>query len=105
MKGIFKYIFAITLLSVLWSGIAFYGTLKGWWHKPFTDSNDPKLFTEAVNQQIKKEFVGNFAMVIMKDGEIGNELFHSKNKKVDRNTIFQVSSLSKIVSAVGIMIR
>jgi CubicO group peptidase (beta-lactamase class C family) len=103
MKGIFKYIFAITLLSVLWSGIAFYGTLKGWWHKPFTDSNDPKLFTEAVNQQIKKEFVGNFAMVIMKDGEIGNELFHSKNKKVDRNTIFQVSSLSKIVSAVGIM--
>jgi CubicO group peptidase (beta-lactamase class C family) len=103
MKRIFKYLFAIILLSVLWSGIAFYGTFKGWWHNPFTDSNDPKLFTEAVNQQIEKEFVGNFAMVIMKDGEIGNELFYSKNKKVDKNTIFQVSSLSKIVSAVGVM--
>jgi CubicO group peptidase (beta-lactamase class C family) len=39
----------------------------------------------------------------MKDGTIEKELFYSKNKKVDKNTIFQVSSLSKIVSAVGIM--
>ena len=103
MKRIFKYFLVIILLSVLWIGIAFYGTLKGWWHKPFTDSNDPKLFTEAVNHQIEKEFVGNFAMAIMKDGSIEKEFFYSKNKKVDKNTIFQVSSLSKIVSAVGIM--
>lgn len=103
MNRIFKYFFAILLLSVLWSGLAFYGTLKGWWHKPLSNSNDPKLFTEAVNQQFEKEFVGNFAMAIMKNGEIENELFYSKNKKVDRNTIFQVSSLSKIVSAAGVM--
>ena len=103
MKRIFKYLFAIILLSVLWSGVAFYGTVEGWWHKPFTNSNDPKLFTEAVNQQIKKEFVGNFAMAIMKNGVVKKELFYSKNKKVDKNTIFQVSSLSKIVSAAGVM--
>ncbi len=103
MKRIFKYLFAIILLSVLWSCVAFYGTISGWWHKPFTDSNNPKLFTEAVNQQIKKEFVGNFAMAIMKNGVVEKELFYSYNKKVDKNTIFQVSSLSKIVSAVGVM--
>lgn len=103
MKRIFKYFFIIILLSLLWSGIAFYSTLKGWWHKPFAGSNDPKLFIEAVNRQIEKEFVGNFAMAIMKDGTIEKELFYSKSKKVDKNTIFQVSSLSKIVSAVGIM--
>ena len=104
MKRIFKYIFTFILLCILWSAIAFYGTLNGWWHKPFTDSNDPKLFTDAVNQQIEKEFVGNFAMAIMKDGTVEKELFYSKkNKTVDRNTIFQVSSLSKIVSAAGIM--
>lgn len=103
MKRIFKYIFAFILISILWSVTAFYGTLNGWWHKPFTDSNDPKLFTDAVNHQIEKEFVGNFAMTIMKDGTIEKELFYSKNKKVDKNSIFQVSSLSKFVSAVGIM--
>lgn len=42
-------------------------------------------------------------MVIMKDGKVEKEIFFSHNKPVDRNTIFQVSSLSKIVSAVGIM--
>lgn len=103
MKRIFKYFFTIVLLSFLWSGLIFYGTLEGWWHKPFTDSNDPKLFTEAVNQQIEKEFAGNFAMAIMKDGVVEKELFYSKNKEVDKNTIFQVSSLSKIVSTVGVM--
>lgn len=103
MNRIFKYTFVIILLSLLWCCVAFYGTLNGWWHKPFTDSNEPKLFTKAVNHQIEKEFVGNFAMAIMNNGIIENELFFSKNKEVDKNTIFQVSSLSKIVSSVGIM--
>jgi CubicO group peptidase (beta-lactamase class C family) len=103
MKRIFKYFLAIILLSVLWSGLVFYGTLEGWWHKPFTNSNDPKFFAEAVNNIIEKEFVGNFAMAIMKKGAIQEEFFYSKNKKVDKNTIFQVSSLSKFVTAVGIM--
>ncbi len=103
MKRILKYFFAILFLSILWGGFAFYGTLNGWWHKPFTESNDPKLFKGAVNRQIEKEFVGNFAMAIVKDGVIEKELFYSNNKKVDKNTIFQVASLSKIVSAVGVM--
>jgi len=35
-------------------------------------------------------------------GTVEKELFYSKNKKVDKKTIFQVSSLSKFVSAVGV---
>jgi len=42
-------------------------------------------------------------MAILKSGVIEKELFYSKNKPVDKNTIFQVSSLSKFVSAAGIM--
>lgn len=103
MKRILKYFFAILFLSILWSGITFYSTLEGWWYKPFTKSNNPKVFTEAVNQQFEKEFVGNFAMAIMKDGNVDKEIFFSHNKPVDRHTIFQVSSLSKMVSTVGVM--
>ena len=103
MKRIIKYLFAFILLSILWGITILFGTLSGWWHKPFTKSNDPKLFTEAVKQKIEKEFVGNFAMSIMKGGIVEKELFYSKNKKVDKNTIFQVSSLSKFVSTLGIM--
>jgi CubicO group peptidase (beta-lactamase class C family) len=103
MKRILKYIFSIIVLSILWSIIVFIGTLKGWWYEPFTKNNEPELFTVAVKQKIENEFVGNFAMAVMKDGNIEKELFYSKNKKVDKNTIFQVSSLSKFVSAAGVM--
>jgi len=103
MKRIIKYVFTLVLTATLWSILVLFGTLNGWWHKPFTKSNDPKLFTVAAKQKIKKEFVGNFAMTIMKDGIVEKQLFHSTNKKVDKNTIFQVSSLSKFVSTVGVM--
>ncbi|MBY0435821.1 MAG: beta-lactamase family protein, partial [Cyclobacteriaceae bacterium] len=58
---------------------------------------------EAVDAEVNKQFVGNFAMAIMKDGIVEYEKFYSAGKPVDRNTVFQVSSLSKWVSAVGIM--
>jgi CubicO group peptidase (beta-lactamase class C family) len=103
MKRILKYIFVFTLLSIVWIMVVFVGTLKGWWYKPFTTSNNPDLFTLAVKQSIDKEFVGNFAMAIMKDGIVEKGLFYSKNKKVDKNTIFQVTSLSKFISTAGIM--
>lgn len=103
MKRIIKYLFTFVLIAALWSIVVLFGTLNGWLHKPFTKSNDPELYTVAVNQKIEKEFVGNFAMSIMKGGIVGKELFYSKNKKVDKNTIFQVASLSKFISAVGVM--
>jgi len=103
MKRILKYIFVFTLLSIVWIMVVFVGTLKGCWYKPFTTSNNPDLFTLAVKQSIDKEFVGNFAMAIMKDGIVEKELFYSKNKTVGKNMIFQVSSLSKFISTAGIM--
>ena len=103
MKRFVKYTITIILLSVAWTAFVFYGTLNGWWHKPITSSKDTESFIAAVNESIKKEFVGNFAMAFIKNGKVEKEVFHSHNKPVDRNTIFQVSSLSKFVSAVGIM--
>jgi CubicO group peptidase (beta-lactamase class C family) len=103
MRRFIKYAFAIILLSVTWAGVVFYGTLNGWWHKPITKNEDTASFIAAVNEKIKTAFVGNFAMAIMKDGNVEKEIFHSHNKPVNRNTIFQVSSLSKFVTAVGVM--
>jgi len=102
MKRIIQYLLAFIVLSISWSIIVFFRALNGWWHKPFTESNDAELFAIAVKQKIETEFVGNFAMSVMKGGTVEKELFYSKNKKVDKKTIFQVSSLSKFVSAVGV---
>jgi CubicO group peptidase (beta-lactamase class C family) len=103
MKRFSKYTLAIVLLSVAWAGVVLYSTLNGWWHKSITKSGDTEPFIRAVNENIKKEFVGNFAMAIMKNGKVEKEIFHSHSKPVNSNTIFQVSSLSKFVTAVGVM--
>ena len=103
MKRFIKYIIATLILTIGWVIIVINGLLNGWWHNPITKNKDTESFITAVKESTKKEFVGNFAMAIMKDGKVEKEIFFSHNKPVDRSTIFQVSSLSKFISAVGIM--
>jgi CubicO group peptidase (beta-lactamase class C family) len=103
MKRIIKYVFVIFLLSILWSVIVLFGTLNGWWHQPMGKDGNTAPFVSSVEKELEQEFVGNFAMAIMKDGMPEKEVFQSVGKKVDKNTVFQVSSLSKFVTAVGII--
>ncbi len=91
------------LLMLLWAGVAFFGTVDGWFHQPIAKLNTSQSFQEAVDAELDKQFVGNFAMAIVSGGTVEYETFYSAGKPVDRNTIFQVSSLSKWISAVGIM--
>lgn len=103
MKRYVKYLISIFVLTIIWCIIVLNGLLNGWWHNPITKNKDTESFITEVKETTQKEFVGNFAMAIMKDGKVDKEIFISYNKPIDRNTIFQVSSLSKFVSAVGIM--
>ncbi len=103
MKRFIKYTIATLVLTIGWAIIVINGLLNGWWHNPITKNKDTDSFITAVKETSKKEFLGNFAMAIMKDGTVDKEIFISYNKPVDRNTIFQVSSMSKFVSAAGVM--
>ena len=103
MKRFIKYAITTFILIIVWSVLVLNGLLNGWWHNPISKNKDTESFITAVKESTEKEFVGNFAMAVMKDGKVDKEIFFSHNKPVDRNTIFQVSSLSKFVSAVGIM--
>ena len=88
---------------IVWAAIVFWGTLEGWFHKPIAKQNTSQSFIEAIKKEIDKQFVGNLAMALFKDGTVEYEKFHSAGKPVDRNTVFQVASLSKWISAFGIM--
>jgi CubicO group peptidase (beta-lactamase class C family) len=103
MKKILLYILTTVLILILWASIVFLGTINGWFHKPLAKQNISQSFLDAIETEISKQFVGNFAMAILKDGTVEYEKFHSAGKPVDRNTVFQVSSLSKWISAFGIM--
>lgn len=103
MKRILLYIIGTLLLLALWAGVVFWGTVQGIWHEPITAEEDVEAFIAASEDKINSDFVGNFAMAILKGGKVIKELYHSTDKPVDHNTVFQVASLSKWVSAIGIM--
>jgi CubicO group peptidase (beta-lactamase class C family) len=103
MKRILKYILLTVSLIILWAVIIFFGTLNGWWHQPITEQSGSEAYINAVKEELNENFVGNFALALIKGGVIEHEEFHTEGKPVNRNTVFQVASLSKWVSAFGIM--
>jgi CubicO group peptidase (beta-lactamase class C family) len=90
-------------MMIAWAGVVFWGTIDGWYHQSIAKQNTTQSFRSAIDKEIDKQFVGNFALATMKDGIVEFETFESAGKPVDRNTVFQVASLSKWISAFGIM--
>jgi CubicO group peptidase (beta-lactamase class C family) len=103
LKRILKYIAIVISGSLLWTVIIVSGTMNGWFHTSVVNQTNSKTYIDAVQMEINSQFVGNFAMAIVNDGIVETEKFYSAGKNVDRNTVFQVASLSKWVSAFGIM--
>lgn len=103
MKRLLSNALVALLLMAIWTAAMVAGTMNGWWHRPIAPSPSNEAYLQAVTQQIASEFVGNFALAIVENGQVVEEVFHSAGRPVDRHTVFQVASLSKWVSAFGIM--
>ncbi len=103
MKRLLKYLILTVVLTVSYIVIIFLGTDKGWWYTPFTHEKAPDAFVVSVQEELQNEYVGNMAIAVFENGKLAKESFHSNGKTVDRNTVFQVASLSKFVSAIGVM--
>jgi CubicO group peptidase (beta-lactamase class C family) len=103
MKRILKYFLITVLLLILWAVISFSATNNGWMHTSITQQNTSEAYIEAAKEKIDEQFVGNFALALINNRTVEKEIFNSKGKTVDRNTVFQVTSLSKWVSAFGVM--
>lgn len=103
MKRILVYLLCTLLTMAASATFIFFATLYGCFHRPITRTKTESAFLAATERELDKQFVGNFAMAVFKNGKLAFEKFHSAGKPVDRHTVFQVSSLSKWVSTVGIL--
>jgi len=86
-----------------WAGLVFFGTIYGWWLTPIAPNGDARAFADAAVREIETSHRGNAAFVLIEKGKAVR--FHgvSVGQPVDRDTLFQVSSLSKWISAWGVM--
>lgn len=94
---------AALLAAILVAGLIVAGTLEGWWRKPLATPGDTAAFTAAATAKLKADSRGNAAFILIKDGRPVAERFVSKGAPVDRDTQFQVASLSKWPTAIAVM--
>lgn len=97
-----KHISLIVLLLLAWTAIINFGTSNGFLLTPITSKQTSASFIAASEEKLKKEFVGNLAMVLLEDGEISQDFYYSMGDPIDQHTIFQMASISKWVTAWGI---
>ncbi len=64
--------------------------------------NDAASLVEAAKRQ-SVEFPGNLALVVIDNGRVEARHFHSIGRPVDADTLFQMASVSKWVTAWGVM--
>ncbi|MDY8134038.1 serine hydrolase domain-containing protein [Aquimarina sp. 2201CG5-10] len=87
----------------LWIVLVVMDGLEGWSRSGIAPHEESQLFSNSVLDQIRNEFVGNIALGIIQNGEIEREYVNSIGESIDKNTLFQVASLSKWITAWGVM--
>ncbi len=93
-----------TLVALaMWAGVFLAGTLEGWWRRPLALPGDARAFMAAATRMIQEESSGNLVLGLVEDGNVVDEYFASVGQAVGRDTLFQVASLSKWITALGVM--
>jgi CubicO group peptidase (beta-lactamase class C family) len=94
----------LTMLALAgWTALVVAGTLEGWWRTPLAPSGNTDAFRTAAVVRIDQQHKGNVAFALLERGRVAATHFVSKGKPVDGDSRFQVASMSKWVTAWGVM--
>lgn len=99
----FKNITLVILAILLWTAFIGYGFIDGFLLRPIASKKTPEAFIEATKEKIDTEFVGNFAMVLIENGEVSKDFFYTTDEPINSTTVFPVASVSKWVTSFGIL--
>ncbi len=94
---------ATIALLLLWTGAVVVGTVEGWWRKPLASRGDTRAFMDAAIERVDSAHAGNAVFALIEGGSVYDEHAASVGDPVDRDTVFQVASLSKWITAWGVM--
>jgi CubicO group peptidase (beta-lactamase class C family) len=103
MRRIMLVALAALLIGAGWTAVLGVGWLEGWLRKPLAPRGDVAAFAAAADDIIARESRGNVAFALIRGGQSYHERFKSVGAPVGRDTVFQVASLSKWITALGVM--
>ena len=95
----------LSTLGVLiaWVAVVFFGTSEGWWKQPIAPRGDSAAFMSAATRTIDSDNAGNAVMALLSDGTVKGVHATSVGTPVNADTVFQTASLSKWITAWGVM--
>ncbi|SMG13721.1 CubicO group peptidase, beta-lactamase class C family [Marivirga sericea] len=94
----------ITACIIAWTLFVVFGFINGYLLRTLDSSGSSEEFFNAAKNGLKTEFVGNLAMAMIEGGKVTKTYFYSHDgEKIDKHSAFPVASVSKWVTAVGIL--
>lgn len=103
MKVVLRAILATLALVVLWAVTVFVGTAEGWWRQTIAPRGDTAAFMAAAIEVVESNNRGNAVFAVIDDGRVHAVHAVSVGEPVDADTVFQTASLSKWITAWGVM--
>jgi CubicO group peptidase (beta-lactamase class C family) len=103
MKAVFRIGLATLALLVLWAIVVFFGISEGWWQRTIAARGETAGFMNAAVKLVDSSNTGNAVFAVIDDGSVHGVHAVSVGEVVDVNTVFQTASLSKWITAWGVM--
>jgi CubicO group peptidase (beta-lactamase class C family) len=103
MKTAFRVGFLTLALIVLWAAVVFIWTSEGWWKQTIAPRGDTAGFMGAAVKLVDSSNAGNAVFAVIENGSVHGVHAVSVGEAVDVNTVFQTASLSKWITAWGVM--
>lgn len=87
----------------LWAALVAVGAREGWWRPMPAPRDDTAGFVRWAESRYAAQSRGNIAIVLLENGAVAQTYFDSHGRPVDGDSLFQVASLSKWLTAWGVM--
>ncbi len=98
-----RIVLAAIAALVIWVGLVAVGTRDGWWRPLPAPRGDSVAFLDAAKSRFAAESKGNIALALLANGRVAATWYASHGRPVDGRSLFQVASMSKWVTAFGVM--
>ena len=103
MKRFILWTLGTLTMLVAWVAINFVATTEGWGLTPLAERGDTVSFAKAVSVEARNEAQGNLVLAMLEKGKVMHTDAMSVGKPVTEESVFGVASLSKWVTAVGVV--